>query len=554
MTEKLKLTSSQHGSAGGVRSEGETWKSYWDPPNDEYHRAGHQRWPGLTPGGSAPVHKTALPTKEPPGGFGYHDDNLRASCEPAWTTGLFDDHRHYLNVQPNAVSPEPIIDGLNQLSGWPDDAIFGIPAASELPGPSTQSLGPQELCIKVGGDPSIQLLEVDVSCSPESGGLEYGGGQGFFSEMSPCTAYSNSPVSFIPTGRASAGDGGQPTYGAKRGNWGDSWWNVDAIQDEGHDQHGLNHGTFLATESSWLDDVFHQSPEPSYPGNDFLTPTYLQPSGAFSPLPGSKGPETSTWDNASHHPESYLYLQGPELPLINQASPFQAESWSSAEDLNMSQAMIPMVSANQRRLEEEHHQRLENRPAGSIVSGPSRPTLQRHIATKTNMQYHLPTSERVIAPRTWLRGDSFPGPSIHHRPQPHPRVGPRQDDKNSFLVRSKLAGMSYKEIRDQGGFTEAESTLRGRFRTLTKDKERRVRKPEWEDRDIRLLREAVESVKPDARPASSTGPSSRMSTRYNNGEPKVPWKLVAEYIAKNGGSYHFGNATCRKKWDEIKER
>lgn len=32
---------------------------------------------------------------------------------------------------------------------------------------------------------------------------------------------------------------------------------------------------------------------------------------------------------------------------------------------------------------------------------------------------------------------------------------------------------------------------------------------------------------------------------------KVPWKQVAEYIANNGGSYHFGNATCRKRWDKL---
>lgn len=32
---------------------------------------------------------------------------------------------------------------------------------------------------------------------------------------------------------------------------------------------------------------------------------------------------------------------------------------------------------------------------------------------------------------------------------------------------------------------------------------------------------------------------------------KIPWKQISEYIASHGGSYHFGNATCRKKWDEI---
>ncbi len=26
---------------------------------------------------------------------------------------------------------------------------------------------------------------------------------------------------------------------------------------------------------------------------------------------------------------------------------------------------------------------------------------------------------------------------------------------------------------------------------------------------------------------------------------------MAEYIATQGGSYHFGNSTCRKRWDQL---
>lgn len=59
------------------------------------------------------------------------------------------------------------------------------------------------------------------------------------------------------------------------------------------------------------------------------------------------------------------------------------------------------------------------------------------------------------------------------------------DPRDTFLIESKMAGKSYKQIKDEGKFTEAESTLRGRFRTLTKAKERRVRKPEWEEGDVR---------------------------------------------------------------------
>jgi hypothetical protein len=59
-----------------------------------------------------------------------------------------------------------------------------------------------------------------------------------------------------------------------------------------------------------------------------------------------------------------------------------------------------------------------------------------------------------------------------------------REARNEFLIGSRLMGMPYREIRRQGGFTEAESTLRGRFRTLTKEKRERVRKPEWGERDV----------------------------------------------------------------------
>lgn len=56
--------------------------------------------------------------------------------------------------------------------------------------------------------------------------------------------------------------------------------------------------------------------------------------------------------------------------------------------------------------------------------------------------------------------------------------------RDQLLVHWKLAGMSYKEIKAKGRFEEAESTLRGRFRALTKDPGDRVRKPRWTKRDV----------------------------------------------------------------------
>jgi len=67
---------------------------------------------------------------------------------------------------------------------------------------------------------------------------------------------------------------------------------------------------------------------------------------------------------------------------------------------------------------------------------------------------------------------------------PRPAAPIPSNTRNAFLIECKRRGLSYKDIKRLGGFKEAESTLRGRFRTLTKTKEQRVRKPQWEERDV----------------------------------------------------------------------
>ncbi|KAI1830156.1 hypothetical protein DTO027I6_8951 [Penicillium roqueforti] len=120
-------------------------------------------------------------------------------------------------------------------------------------------------------------------------------------------------------------------------------------------------------------------------------------------------------------------------------------------------------------------------------------------------------------------------------------------ERNAFLIDCKSRGLSYKEIKRLGGFKEAESTLRGRYRTLTKSKDQRVRKPAWHDRDMRLLCQAV-AIHAERHDTYNSLPNSGLTV---NEPPKVSWKKVSDHIWANGGSYHFGNATCKKKWCEI---
>jgi hypothetical protein len=89
------------------------------------------------------------------------------------------------------------------------------------------------------------------------------------------------------------------------------------------------------------------------------------------------------------------------------------------------------------------------------------------------------------------RAVSDPGstPARHSLDQNQPMAiqrtpAQRSGDKDALLVQWKLLGMSYREIKEKGRFPEAESTLRGRFRTLTKRKKYRVRKPKWQQDDV----------------------------------------------------------------------
>ncbi|KAB5569926.1 hypothetical protein GE09DRAFT_691355 [Coniochaeta sp. 2T2.1] len=79
-----------------------------------------------------------------------------------------------------------------------------------------------------------------------------------------------------------------------------------------------------------------------------------------------------------------------------------------------------------------------------------------------------------------------PPPSLSTPPAvPITEENAHMSEKDRLLIHLKEQGMGYKDIQKKGGFTEAVSTLRGRYRTLTKPKEARVRKPAWSGRDVR---------------------------------------------------------------------
>jgi hypothetical protein len=47
--------------------------------------------------------------------------------------------------------------------------------------------------------------------------------------------------------------------------------------------------------------------------------------------------------------------------------------------------------------------------------------------------------------------------------------------------------------------------------------------------------------------------SHHQTLSYEQRLAKVQWKKIADYINNNGGSYHFGNSTCKRKWTELNQ-
>ncbi|CAN9277296.1 unnamed protein product [Alternaria alternata] len=123
----------------------------------------------------------------------------------------------------------------------------------------------------------------------------------------------------------------------------------------------------------------------------------------------------------------------------------------------------------------------------------------------------------------------------------------QREHNDQVLIEGKRRGETYKEIKlKMVGEKPAESTLRGRYRSLTKARKDRVRKPVWTKVDLELLDDAVQQEF-DRIESSLQNPC---SLSFDQKIQKVAWKKVAEFIADSGGSYHFGNATCKRRWLE----
>lgn len=149
-------------------------------------------------------------------------------------------------------------------------------------------------------------------------------------------------------------------------------------------------------------------------------------------------------------------------------------------------------STSRKGLPDRPRPRARLRPAQA--SGPSQSSSSRSPLAGSSDCLPASSSSSSPSPRRSKTTASKHHSTLAHRSKmadlkPKPAnlgSSPRSErlEKDDYLIKAREAGKTYKEIREQGNFREAESTLRGRYRTLTKHKDERVRKPEWEDKDV----------------------------------------------------------------------
>ena len=214
------------------------------------------------------------------------------------------------------------------------------------------------------------------------------------------------------------------------------------------------------------------------------------PSAPMSSSGSSQGTVISRSDSSSAPSieEDASDFSGPEtLAVVEQPVPVRPPRQILPDSLPSPRRALPILPSDDfnsaqatRRRSLRRTSANQSRKKSDLSYGSTTATFQKEsrrsevVSPKSNLPKRIEPKPLPEEP-SWTASNqsTATAQAMHHR-----------DAKDDFLVRSKLAGMSYKDIRRQGKFTEAESTLRGRFRTLTKHKAARVRKPEWNDNDV----------------------------------------------------------------------
>lgn len=193
---------------------------------------------------------------------------------------------------------------------------------------------------------------------------------------------------------------------------------------------------------------------------------------------------SNTWDYPATISPKQLRLNPTPTPASSSESVHTSLLVSDNAELHQPHQRNPFPSKHSKHSSNKSRRELPNKPkkpsreqfATSQGAGPSADR------TATRHSQNLPR----LKPRPEGAGSTVLG--VAPNGTLASQGGSKRSEKDEFLIRSRELGLSYREIRERGNFVEAESTLRGRLRNLTKPQEARVRKPQWQENDVSKFR------------------------------------------------------------------
>lgn len=145
-----------------------------------------------------------------------------------------------------------------------------------------------------------------------------------------------------------------------------------------------------------------------------------------------------------------------------------------------SQSLIALTDPNtqvSQDLDAEEYKFMNSVSAESLLVAP------RYVLPSQNADFQ--EFHRIPPLTSSPMGEASPMTKSTSHPVTSPPISDEQRTRDEFLIRCRQNNVSYKDIKEQGGFEQSIPTLRGRYRNLTKDKRDRLRKPKWTQKDVR---------------------------------------------------------------------
>lgn len=268
--------------------------------------------------------------------------------------------------------------------------------------------------------------------------------------------------------------------------------------------------------SSLASGTSYAPPSPSLDAKDLMLVEHGV--SIYSPTTGLS-PLSNFGDNCFNAESCTVWPEQPVIPSCNQTSQVSSDGWSYSQQLS-TQPFCEVTSGPADTVPQPHLDTLYT--PSTFQDLPQAVGPHMSSATSSSLNQSVPMGfigwgeDGLVAPgylfntsldrctfsdpsTTLFPGQSSSGSALQVTPhmeadvelmlepaQPTERSIPElaRNTKDEYLQEARRRGLSYKEIKRRGGFTEAESTLRGRIRILSKPKEMRVRKPQWHRADV----------------------------------------------------------------------